>query len=489
MKARFLALAALVLGLASCQQEFNGAAQLGGEVDFQLKVDAAELATRAGVDGVDDENNAANSAFGAIDYLQGVTRDNASRYDWNDVDLRYSLEVYDAGADYSNTTDVKPVKDRLVKIVDQYEPVVFDLRLVPGRNYHFVVFADFVPNGEFEKEINPSIEYQEDLGIHHTIGSDLRAIQIKADAINDERCDAYFATTEVTVQHQALTTGDIVLQRPYGKLRVIATDLAELNLNVDPGRVEVTYTAQHPQHFNAVTGDVTAFVDGDYSFSSTYNKLFKDVEKGGLKKHFYRAGYDNAKRYSTVNADGVERHTHMTLFTDYILGSNTPNEQTPVQFTMTVYDKQDNPIKTTQFNTTIPIERNHLTTIVGNVLTSATEITVTIDDNFANANDPIEDNDFYQVAIENGFEFVNAYYSGLKMFALNDITVRVKDVADYNATRSGAAINPSIDLNGYTLTFVTDSEEPLLEVPEGGSFTITDSEGDGEVVVEGTGAA
>lgn len=511
MKARFLALAALVLGLASCQQEFGGVAQLGGEVDFQLKVDAAELATRAGVDGVDDKNNAANSAFGAIDYLQGVVRDNESRYDWNDVDLRYSLEVYDAGADYADTDNVKPVKDRMVKIVDQYEPVVFDLRLVPGRNYHFVVFADFVPQGATVESTEgvAFTEHQSTLGIHHTIGRDLRSIQIKDDAINDERCDAYFATTEVQVKHQALTTGDIVLQRPYGKLRVIATDLAELNLNVDPGRVEVTYTAQHPQHFNAVTGDVTGFVDGDYGFTSTYNELYKDVKKGGLKKHFYGAGYDNAKYYSTVNADGVERHTHMTLFTDYILGSNIEGEQTPVQFTMTVYDKENNPIKTTQFNTTIPIERNHLTTIVGNVLTSATEITVTIDDNFANANDELTNNDFYKVVVTDGYELVKAAMEQYRVILDGGvdengnklpITVTIKDFEKYYAElNTRAAQTPhytfpngtEIDLNGYTLIIENNSDQPLIGVNNDESLIIVDTsnEGTGAIVAEGTGVA
>lgn len=506
MKARFLALAALVLGLASCQQEFNDVAQLGGEVDFQLKVDAAELATRAGVDGVDDTNNAYDSAFGAIDYLQGGNGVDEHRVDWTEVDLRYSLEVYDARADYSNTTDVKPVKDRMVKIVDAYEPVVFDLRLVPGRDYHFVVFADFVPNGASN---DPNVTYQSTLGIHHNIGSDLRSIQIKDDAINDERCDAYFATKEVTVKHQALTTGDIVLQRPYGKLRVIATDLAELNLNVDPGRVEVTYTAQHPQHFNAVTGDVTAFVEGDYYFSSTYNELFKDVNKGGLANHFYNAGYDSGSdAYSTVNADGVKRHTHMTLFTDYILGSNTENEQTPVQFTMTVYDKQNNPIKTTQFNTTIPIERNHLTTIVGNVLTSATEITVTIDDNFANANDELTNNDYYQVVATDGYELVKAVMEGYKVILdggvdengnKRPITVTVKDFEKYFAELTTRAAQTTytfpngteIDLNGYTLIIENNSDQPLIVVEGNNTLNIIDTskEGTGAIVAEGTGVA
>ena len=363
MKARFFALAALVLGLASCQQEFDGAAtQVGGEVDFQLKVDAKELATRAD-DG--DSQYGYDSAYGAIDYL--CDEADLLRVDWTDVDLRYSLEVYDVADDYTNAT---PVKDRLVQIVDAYEPVTFDLRLVPNRNYHFVVFADFVPQGASSKA---NTEVQSELGLRHNIGDNLGQISIKSDAINDEIADAYFATKDIKISNSAAQS--IVLRRPYGKVRVIATDLDELNLNVIPGKVKVVYDAFHPLTFNAVTGEV----DGEYNtytYECEYATIYK--EKGGLQNHFYNIGYDEM---TTTNANGVERHKYMTLFTDYILAEN--QGQTPYHFTMTVWDQNEDVIKETHFNTDIPVERNMLTTVVGNVLTTATEINVSIDDNFA----------------------------------------------------------------------------------------------------------
>ena len=44
-----------MLGLASCQKDFDAANPVGGgEVDFQLSVGAAELATRASEDQVND---------------------------------------------------------------------------------------------------------------------------------------------------------------------------------------------------------------------------------------------------------------------------------------------------------------------------------------------------------------------------------------------------------------------------------------------------
>ena len=283
MKARFFALAALVLGLASCQQEFDGAATVGGEVDFQLNVAAPDFGTRADLDS--DGKNSHDSAFGAIDYLSDA--------EWENVDLRYTLEVYDVADDYTNAV---PVKDRLVKIVDKYEPVAFDLRLVPNRNYHFVVFADFVPEGS-DVDVNPAIEAQRDLGWHHTIGDNLGQISIKNDGINNELTDAYFATKDITISNSAAQ--DIVLRRPYGKVRVITTDLNELNLNVEPKFVNVEYTANHPVAFNAVTGEVS----GEYK-TNQYKYEYAEISKLSLANHLYTEYYDAMK--ATPNAEGVQ---------------------------------------------------------------------------------------------------------------------------------------------------------------------------------------
>ena len=356
MKARFFALAALVLGMVSCQQDFDAAPQVGGEVDFQLSVGAGEISATRATDG--DTQEGYDSAYGAIDYLNEA--------DWAKYDLRYSLEVYDKADSYENAT---PIKDRMVQIVDKYEPVMFDLRLVPNRDYHFVVFADFVPQGA-SSEANTKV--QSELGLRHNIGDNLGQITIKNDAINDEIADAYFATKDIKIENS--DGQDILFKRPYGQVGVIATDLAELNLNVDPAYVKVFYTAKHPQKFNAVTGAIDAYDQNvEYEFQSNYAE---GVSKNSLANHYYTADYDAKK---DKNANGVERHTHMTLFTDYILATD---EQESIHFTMQVYDK-GGLIKETHFNTDIPVQRNNLTTIVGNVLTTATEINVTIDDNFA----------------------------------------------------------------------------------------------------------
>ena len=347
-----------MLGLASCQNDFDGAnVGVGGEVDFQLAVSAPEFgATRADQDG----QNGHDSAFGAIDYLSAT--------DWESVDLRYSLEVYDYDPATKTIGDI--VKDRMVKVLDKYEPVVFDLRLVPNRHYHFVVFADFVEQGSTE---TPTVEAQANIGKHHIIGATLANITLKNDAINTELTDAYFATAQFEIKNSA--ANDMVLRRPYGKVRVIATDLHELNLNVEATSVKVTYTAPNANKFNAVDGTITG--EGATTFEATYNVATDTYSE-------YTVGYDDD---TTTALNGTVRKSHMTLSTDYILAVD---EQKPIQFSIEVFDQNGQPIKETVFSTDIPVQRNYLTTVIGNVLTTGTEINVSIDDDFNSPEEVIE---------------------------------------------------------------------------------------------------
>ena len=454
MKAKFFAIAAMVLGLASCQRDFAPETNMGGEVDFRLEVSAPELgATRADADAYAGHD----SAYGAIDYLSDV--------EWSEVDLRYTFEVYDDAADYTNA---EPIKDRQVIIVDKYEPVVFETRLIPQCGYHFVVFADFVPQGATNE---PTVAAQQDLGLRHVIGANLGDITIKDDAINDEYADAYFATLDYTPTHNTHNTSEpIVLKRPYGKVRVVATDLAELNLNVEPRAVRVAYNAYHANAFNAVNGNITGeYVQEFYDFE--YADLYKNVEDGGLAQHVYTEGYDAR---TAVSKTGVERHTHVTLFTDYILAEN---EQNTINFLMTVYNTRDienataeNIIKATAFDTEIPVQRNRLTTIIGNVLTTATDIHVSIDDNFES---DINGNSQERILLET---LINGGIYDLK----SDLTITAP------TWLKGDAV---IRLNGYTLTYdiPTDKENDgkyaiMTRVENGSSLTFV---GNGSVVSEG----
>ena len=438
MKARFLALAALVLGMVSCQQDFDGAAQVGGEVDFQLSVAASELGkTRADLDG--DEQNGHNSAYGAIDYFEA---------DWASVDLRYTLEVYDALKE-GETTYGDPVKKRMVKVVDSYQPVNFDLRLVAGRDYRFVVFADFVKQGATAE---PTIEDQAELGLRHNIGADLRDITVKNDAINDEYADAYFVSETLTINNSQPQA--VELKRPYAKVRVVATDLAELNLNVDPKSVVVTYDASHPTQFNAVTGSIKA---------EQTPVVFACVYDNAVSK--YTAGYD-AEYFEDIDTK-EPRYTHKTLFTDYILAKD---DQEPIHFTMSVYDNaternENTLIKETKFNTEIPVQRNHLTTIIGNVLTTATEINVSINDDFEDVDGCHDINVVPVNTAKELQEALDAYKNGQTiLFDANikgDVTVDQVAGIDYVIDGNGYEYTGTITIDGNSR--FNDAETVLIK--------------------------
>lgn len=349
MKARFFAIAALVLGLASCQKDFAPEVNSGDEVKVTLSVSAPELigATRAGVNGEVDENKALDSRFGAIDYLDGNVAGDA-RWDWNDVDIRYTMEVYDQE---DLTT---PIKDRQEIIKDQYQQVEFEVRLIPNRNYQFVVFADFV-------------DQETKQPLRHEIGATLNDIALVNEAILDEVADCYFKSWEFEPTNNTQNRTEATLTRPYAKVRVIATDLAELNLNVHPESVAIEYNTVIPTTFNAVKGSIS----GDNTTKTfTYNYIAE--VRDNMVNHVYNADYDKK-----VDAKG--RASHMTLFTDYILAED---EQDAINFKMTVSDKKG-AIKVVDFNTEIPVQRNYLTTIIGDVLTTNVNVDVNISDDFA----------------------------------------------------------------------------------------------------------
>lgn len=311
---RFFVFAAMVLGLASCQNETNifGVNVNTNEkaVEFTVNVTAPELETRA-ADWTD-------SAKGGIENdVLGTTQD--------DVTLRYILDIYDANGERS--------KERYVAYADDRQ-VSFTPRLIPGRKYTFAVWADFV-----------SATAKADV---HYDTSDLKAIKLKdAWAPMDETRDAYtgFTIVDELLANQEIT---VKLTRPFAKLRVITTDIVAVdNLHVIPGFATVNYTTAYRYQFDATTGDYTA--------AGTAKKSHATFE---IKKY------------------GSNTSEEMTLFTDYLFAPEE-NEVVTFNLNVydAVVDKENgtksvgNLITTTTFNTSFPVKRNVLTTIKGNLLT------------------------------------------------------------------------------------------------------------------------
>ena len=84
-------------------------ANLGGDGNFTLAVALPDVATRAA------GNDSSKGAIGNIDL--------------GEYDIRYVLEVFDANDELAK---------RLVQFEDDATSTVFEIRLVPGRDYNFV---------------------------------------------------------------------------------------------------------------------------------------------------------------------------------------------------------------------------------------------------------------------------------------------------------------------------------------------------------------
>ena len=325
---KIFALLAVVLGMVSCQTEPEGLdVNVGGEQDVTVCVSLPET-TRA------------NSALGAFDNVDLS----------GDATIRYILQIFDQND--------RPSDAEYVKYSDE-KSVVFPVRLVPGRDYRFVVWADYVDS--------------EDAGDKHyntrnTEGKiDLTNITLKGEwKPMDETRDAF--TGVETLTYSGSADINVNLTRPFAKLRVVTTDVQSLrHLGITPKQVNVTYTVPVYNSFNALSGAVNNTTNEEQTFT-------------------FNLSGDNAKNY-----EDIETTDNLTLFADYLFGT----ENNVIKFSLKVADQNNTPINKElfSFNTDIPVKRNHLTTIKGNILTEANDVTVTVKDDFDNGSDwnPAED--------------------------------------------------------------------------------------------------
>lgn len=307
---RILFFAALVLGMVSCMKDQSFDADLAGDGNFVVSVALPDDATRAA----------------GVDSSKGAIANNVL----NEYDIRYTLEVYDEKGALAKE-DQKTVNETSTS---------FELRLIPGRHYRFVVWADFVKGGVAYYDVE-----------------DLRDVKIigEHNAMNESR-DAYTAVYNTATEGErkefsSASKIEMTLTRPFAKLRVVTNDMKELYADLKSATVK--YSTPIYTGFNALDAEVTG---------ATESNVEKSVD-------FTDAAY---KYDGEPTTEGEQ-----TLFADYIFGA----EGDVVMFTLDVEDAVA-AIPTVTFNTNIPVQRNYLTTIYGPVLTDANNISVEIKDAF-----------------------------------------------------------------------------------------------------------
>ncbi len=349
---KLFALALVVLGFAACQTEPEGLdVNMDGTttISVVLPEDAITRATAA------DETN---SAWDGLANTSGET-------------LRVIFQVYDEdGATNNNLRQEKT-------LVEGERTANFDVRLVPGRKYTFVAWAD--------------------QGEAYFDATDLKDVKIASWEAMDECRDA-FTATHTEANYTSASDITLELTRPFAKLRVVTTDMAELGyLGIVPAEAEIEYSVALPNAFNAYAGKI-----GETAETKSFTN------------------FDIAE----YNQDAANT---MTLFTDYIL---VPADGI-VKFSIKTMQDGGREIKTNNFNTDIPVQRNHLTTIMGNVLTEGNNITVTVEEDFAQPE--LEMDELSRVAM----------FEGGKYTLTEDVVLTSPLVVKQNMV---------LDLNGHTIT-------------------------------------
>ena len=411
---RILFFAALVLGVVSCQKDqFGLDVDANGEAAVTVEVALSEAVTRA-VAGT-------SSALGAID---------------NDVDdeynIRYILEVYDAN---------DALAKRAEKIEDDEDKTStsFALRLIPGRDYRFVVWADFVKAG-----VKPYYNVER-----------LTNVSINNDAPHNAMNESRDAYTDVqTIENFGSASKiEMTLTRPFAKLRVVTNDMNEIYSKLSTATVIYTtpiYTAFNALDEKVRTEDEAKAINVEKTIDFTNEAYLYEGEQ---------------------TADGKKKG-EQTLFADYLFGT----EDGTIKFTLDVTDNSgQEPIPTIVFNTNIPVQRNHLTTIYGPVLTDANNISVEIKDAFDEPENfitgPIEDAKTLARVLTLNEKHINATLGcdiDLPISSLGQIT---GGSGEYKlGGEKTETIN--IDLNGHKLNITTTYWSNLGAKNENAIFTI-----------------
>ena len=447
MKAKYLSLLAVPFLFAACQEEVLVNAPTfdkEGQVPVQITLGTPDAMNVTRAYTHTDGNNSAtlpeSSAKGALNNV-----------DWDNYDLRYILEIYDTDKqeDGDNTIqigDEKLAKERIYLIAPDGGSVSCAPRLTPNRGYQFVVWADIIKESGLSGEVPLSREddatWKAVADNHYNTNGIYDYSEVIADpskyvglknitindewTINDETRDAYFVS-----QYEVVTTAtslNLTLKRPFGKLRVVTTDIEDLKLGTYPQWTKISYNATRPAAFNAFS-KVYSEEDDDMMVAT-------DVFEAGLI-YYANESSDASHAYEIDNEN-------KTLFTDYIFGKE--GEQTSVQFTLASYEGTDansRLIHEYAFSTDIPVQRNYLTTLQGNVLTTATDIEIKVDPIFeGNIHFDVED-DGVMMDEEGNYIIVNK--NGLLWLA--------QQVNSTVTTRATASVN---DFSGKTVKLACD---------------------------------
>ena len=313
-----LSLVTVGLLFSSCQKE-EPETSVNGEVDFSIS---------AGI------------PSGLTTYAQPELQSHlggANNLDKEVYDLRYILEVWTDEA-----TPQLAYKEIITE--DNFGGVTFKARLL-AKKYNFVFWADFVNEGG---EDNLVYNADELTAITYADLTDRRAGQ--------DLADAYYAVVPVDLTTAGQTMKQVTLKRPFGKIRLIATDQLSGNLQTErPSSTEVVY--------------------GNYNVPTTFNALTKEASGSAAAGSYI---FTPQTEEYVLNGT-AQNKTGYVLGYDYIFSSD---EVPSYAFNVTV-KSESGQIGYRELSN-IPVAENKLTTVIGNFYTNEGALDVIVEDPFDN---------------------------------------------------------------------------------------------------------
>ena len=340
----------------------------------------------------------------------------ATELDDATYDLRYILEVYD-GATLVGT--------REVKYVDEYQSsasVTFEATL-PAKQYQFVFWADFVNQGAqtdltYKTDNTDGLRAIEWLTSDYTIGNNLR--------------DAYYATE--TIDLSTPVGQSVTLHRPFGKLRILATDVKEYltsNPTVNLGVAKLTYSdpTTFRKGFNALTGEPTT---GTIALA---------------------AATCTPKLEASVSVAGKDFTNVYVLAFDYFF---VPSDLSTVSFSIELFDDQSGSLASKTV-ANVPVGVNKLTTVLGNVFNPGASMDADIADAFG---DP-------ETTLISGSPVPIPHWL-TNTLALDQATALSSATLTWTSENADSY---EVEVNGSTSYSVTTNSKTLDNLPEATAYT------------------
>lgn len=434
------AMSAVMLMSTSCSQdELMDTVADGQEITTTVTVSApAAMSSRA-----------ASSVFGEetnyFSYLATSGTPSVGNLELNGHPLSFTVGIYYAKTDNGNTNYVLVDKQEKLSVADT--EAYFNFRLIKGRKYRIVAYADYNATGKENLEAIPTT-YN----------------------LNDELSDAFYVSEDFIAKEHVGT----VLRRPLGKLRLVCHDFKTFAMDsrFTLKNVEVTYKGQ-----KMATVDELNALTGDYNYAA---KADAEATTFSAKPAYYAGEFD-ATGMPLVDENGVQKQT--AVFTMYLpanfgeedqTGTYTPYEagkpvpqswMYPFEVKVTYLDENGaEQTITRQYNFDIPVKRNWLTTVdVENFWTDNTNIKVSVDPmfegeiNFTPAEIVVNTEQELRDAI-NGI--VSSTHSGTVKLGSNiDVAGDAIVLTSYN---NSVYIN--LDLNGHELSYVNPDNYTLFIV-------------------------